>query len=164
MVPGNPCIYYGEEIAMAGSGIDENKRSGMVWSSEDETGIPRNPANSTNNRRPEQGVTEQLVDPDSLLNYYRAILELKAKHPDIYDGDVSAVEGLDKGICAIQAGDVIILHNLTDTAISIPVSALEGKTSANNLSLSGSLSPTTEAITLEQNTLTLPPYSTAVLS
>jgi len=173
MVPGSPFIYYGEEIAMAGSGIDENKRSGMFWSSEDPTGIPNNPANSTNNRTPEQGVAEQLSDPDSLLNYYIAILALKAKHQDLYDGNIAALDVENEGVCAIIAGDVVVLHNLTDSTIELSIDSInrnippptgsDRDRSAVGFSLSDYLSPN-GSVTQSGETLTLPPYSTAVLS
>jgi len=155
---------------MTGSGIDENKRSGMFWSSQDSTGIPNNPVNSTNNRTPDQGVAEQLSDPDSLLNYYRAILELKAKHRDIYDGDISKVEvdytGLVSGLCIIRTGDVIVIHNLADEDISISIMEIN-EAEGIEVSLSGYLSPTdSEVSTLhgqKHGILTLPPYSTAIL-
>jgi alpha-amylase len=157
MVPGSPFIYYGEEIAMTGTGIDENKRTAMLWSTTDPTGITRNPANSTNNRPPPEGAAEQLADKNSLLNYYRAILALKAKHPDIYDGALSAVPVDHSGLCAIRTGSVIVMHNLTDEAIEVSISDWD-------VSLSGHLSPTEAAASVTGGVLTLPPYATAVLA
>jgi len=156
MVPGSPFIYYGEEIAMTGSGIDENKRTAMLWSTTDTTGITRNPPNTTNNRPPPQGVAEQLTDRNSLLNYYRAILTLKANHPDIYDGKISKVEIENTGICAIRTGSVIVMHNLTDTVIEVSISEL-------GVSLSGFVSPTGVKVKEIRGTLTLPSYASAVL-
>jgi len=161
MVPGSPFIYYGEEIAMTGSGIDENKRTAMLWSTTDHTGITKNPTNSTNKRTPEHGVEEQLADENSLLNYYRAILEQKAKHPDIYDGEISKVETENSGVCAIRTGKVIVMHNLTDTIIELSIEELvaEGLVAK----LSGYLSPTGESVTETGGTLILPPYATVIL-
>ena len=157
MVPGSPFIYYGEEIAMTGAGIDENKRTAMLWSTTDPTGITKNPANATNNRPPPEGVVEQLVDRDSLLNYYRAILALKARHPDIYDGALSAVPVDNSGLCAIRTGSVIVMHNLTDEAIKISISDW-------GVSLSGYLSPMKGTASVKNGVLTLPPYATVVLA
>jgi glycosidase len=157
MVPGSPFIYYGEEIAMTGSGIDENKRTAMLWSTTDPTGITANPENATNDRPPPEGVAEQLADPDSLLNYYRAILALKAKHPDIYDGALSEILVENSGLCAIRTGGVIVMHNLTDETIEISISDWD-------VSLSGYLSPTEESASVTDGMLTLPPYATVVLA
>ncbi|MDR2600662.1 MAG: alpha amylase, partial [Oscillospiraceae bacterium] len=157
LAPGNPFIYYGEEIGMTGTGIDENKRTAMLWSTTDETGMTRNPAGTTNTNRPDEGVAEQLLNPDSLLNYYRAIIRLKANHQDIFDGVISKVDIENTGICAIQVGNVIVLHNLTDESIEINTNEL-GK------SLSGFVSPTGEQATVSRGVLTLPPWASAVLS
>jgi len=156
MVPGSPFIYYGEEIAMTGSGIDENKRTAMLWSTTDPTGITNNPANGTNNRPPEQGVTQQLADEHSLLNYYKAILAMKAKYPDIYDGEILKVDAENPGISAIRTGNVIVMHNLTDTTIELSISELD-------VTLTDYLSPTGESVIAVNNALTLSPFSTAIL-
>ncbi|MDR2570426.1 MAG: alpha-amylase [Oscillospiraceae bacterium] len=157
LVPGSPFIYYGEEIGMTGSGIDENKRTAMLWSATDDTGITNNPADSTNNRPPDEGVAEQLADPDSLLNYYRAVLALKAGHPDIFDGDIIKIDIDDSGICAIRTGSVIVMHNLTDENIEVSLSQLNG-------SLSGYVSPTGADVVSSSDTLIIPPYATAVVT
>lgn len=34
LMPGNPFIYYGEELGLTGSGIDQNKRLPMPWSAD----------------------------------------------------------------------------------------------------------------------------------
>jgi len=156
MIPGNPFIYYGEEIGMTGSGIDENKRSAMFWSTTDSTGIAQNPADSTNDRVPDEGVAEQLENPDSLLNYYRSIIALKALHPDIFSGEITKIDLDNIGICAIRTGSVIVMHNLTDESIEVPIVSL-------NVKLSGFVSPTGIEATETAGTLTLPPYSSVVL-
>ena len=157
MIPGNPFIYYGEEIGMTGSGIDENKRTAMFWSATDQAGITKNPVDATNDKTPEEGVAEQLTDPESLLNYYRAILALKATQPDIFSGEVTKIDVENTGICAIRTGNVIIMHNLTDSSIEISLSEI-------NVSLSGFVSPTGTDASESGGTLTLPPYASAVLS
>ena len=162
MVPGSPFIYYGEEIGMTGSGIDENKRTAMFWSATDSTGITNNPANATNNRTPDEGVAEQLADPDSLLNYYRAIIALKAKHPDIFDGAITKVNIENTGICAIRTGDVFVMHNLTENNIEIQLSEIKEIEELNAV-LSGYVSPTGVEATETGGVLTLPPYATVVL-
>jgi len=157
MIPGNPFIYYGEEIGMTGSGIDENKRTAMLWSTTDPTGKTRNPLGAEDVKPPSAGVAEQLADPDSLLNYYRAILKLKAKHPDIFDSEVIKVEVDDPGICAILTGSVIIMHNLTGDELQVPTAGL-------GVSLTGFVSPTDAAASETDGILTIPPYATVVLS
>ena len=156
MIPGSPFIYYGEEIGMTGSGIDENKRTAMLWSSSDPTGIAQNPEGAANVKPPSAGVAEQLADPDSLLNYYRAVLALKAKYPDIRDGEVVKVEMEERGLCAIRTGGVIVMHNLTGETVEAPLAGL-------GVSLGGFVSPTGEKVVEKGGVLTLGPYASAVL-
>ncbi|MCL2079698.1 MAG: alpha-amylase family glycosyl hydrolase [Oscillospiraceae bacterium] len=157
MLPGNPFIYYGEEIGMTGSGIDENKRTAMYWSSQDTEGMTRNPIGATNDRVPEFGAAEQLQDPDSLLNYYRAILVLKSFFQDIYDGEISKVAVDNKGICAIRTGSVIVMHNLTGDAARIALPEA-------GLAVGGYATATGEEASIDDDTLFIPPYSTVILT
>jgi alpha-amylase len=155
-MPGSPFIYYGEEIGMFGSGVDPNLRTGMLWSVTDASGIPNNPPGSGDVRLPEFGVAEQLDDPDSLLNYYRAILALKAEHQDIFDSIAEKVEVESRYIAAIRTGNVIVMHNLSDESVSIHNDSFM-------YSISGYVSPTGESPTANELFLTLPPYSSVVL-
>ena len=84
-LPGTPFLYYGEEIGMPnGAGDkDEEKRTPMRWTpdeafagfSEVEPWYPFSTDDS------EITVAAQDADPDSLLNWYRALLELRQTHP-----------------------------------------------------------------------------------
>ncbi|MCL2003148.1 MAG: alpha-amylase family glycosyl hydrolase [Oscillospiraceae bacterium] len=158
LVPGSPFIYYGEEIGMTGSGIDENKRTAMLWSASDPTGIPRNPAGAEQVRAPAQGVAEQLADRNSLLNYYRAVLALKARHPSLYDGEVVKIDLENQGLCAFRAGDAIVVHNLTGESAAVALGDLGG------VALGGSVSPTGASVSVKNGVLTLPPYASAILT
>ncbi len=89
--PGTPFIYYGEEIGQAGvSGLkgDLPLRSPMSWTGDATnagftTGTPFRPVApnaATNN------VQAQQADPQSLLNFYRALLKLRNTLPSIARG------------------------------------------------------------------------------
>ncbi|MDR1692949.1 MAG: alpha amylase [Oscillospiraceae bacterium] len=154
MIPGSPFIYYGEEIGMTGKGKDENKRTGMLWSATDKTGYCAGPAGAVGVTPPEAGVAEQLADPDSLLNYYRAVLELKSGYQDIMDGEVSQIKLEDIRVCAIQTGEVAVVHNVSGEEVTVP---LPGWT------LGGFVSPGGGEVAQDGEQVTLPPYSSAVL-
>jgi glycosidase len=74
-LPGNPYIYYGDEIGMLGT------RNNMVWGDYydslfvnfDETGLDT--------------VSEQLLDPDSLLQYYQRLGALRTSSLALQYGD-----------------------------------------------------------------------------
>jgi len=125
LMPGNPFIYYGEEIGMTGSGRDENKRQSMVWSVNDSTGRPSQIQNTEQRQNLKAGVAEQFDDPDSLLNHYIKVLRAKSKHPEIARGTVTAYE---TGVRQISfygteynGTTVYIVHNLSDEEIKFDI-------------------------------------------
>ncbi|MBA4175918.1 MAG: alpha-amylase [Leptothrix sp. (in: Bacteria)] len=89
--PGTPYIYYGEEIGQAGvPGLtgDPALRSPMSWTADPATGgfttgkpfRPLAPNLASNN------VQAQQADPQSLLNFYKALLKLRNTLPSIARG------------------------------------------------------------------------------
>ncbi|MEM7332589.1 MAG: alpha-amylase family glycosyl hydrolase [Chloroflexota bacterium] len=91
---GVPFIYYGEEIGMIGKKPDEDIRRPMQWQSDNirvgfTTGIPwRIPAQDYE----ERSVALQEDDPDSLLNHYKALIQLRNEHEALRVGDWQLVE------------------------------------------------------------------------
>jgi alpha-amylase len=128
LAPGNPFIYYGEELGMNGSGIDENKRLPMLWSTSDRTGIPQAPPNATQSVDGIAGVDQQRRDRASLLNHYRKILSIKAANPEIARGAATAIDVGLPGVAVLsitwQDNSVLVLHNLTPEKQVIAVADL----------------------------------------
>lgn len=102
LTPGIPIIYYGEEIGMRGVKgpgpvYDEFRREPMDWYA-DETGPGMTtwfkPANRNN--RPNDGVSveEQDDDPDSLLNYYRALTRLRNERAALRSADFRMMDAV----------------------------------------------------------------------
>jgi len=77
-LPGVPYIYYGEEIGMLGSGVDENKRTPMQWKNTAQadftTGTPWRPLNADYTTK---NVEVQQTDAESLWNNYRKLIALR---------------------------------------------------------------------------------------
>ncbi len=80
LIGGYTFTYYGEEIGMAGSGVDPNKRLGMDWGDGNVTDLP---PGVTAVEYPFPGVSEQEADPASLLNYVRMLNHQKRTMPAI---------------------------------------------------------------------------------
>jgi alpha-amylase len=119
--PGIPFLYYGEELGMTGSGIDENKRLPMLWSVTEQAGMCTPPENVTQEQRLKFGADEQQNDPDSLLSFYRMVMALRSQDPVFVNGNTAIVETADARLAAftLAAGDqaLLIAHNFSHDEI-----------------------------------------------
>lgn len=162
LAPGNPFIYYGEEIGMTGSGADPNKRLPMIWSDMDTAGQTYPPPGATQNTEGLPGVEKQLRDPASLLNHYRKILLLKARNPEIARGEMNPVATENPGIIAFNAEHngkkVYVFHNLSGES-----QILEPGLTEQGISIEGFLVAGKGKPRLSRGQLSLPPLSTTIL-
>jgi len=139
--PGVPFLYYGEEIGHIGGKPDENIRTPMQWSDEDNAGFTTAMiawrAPQPNYR--EVNVAAQTDDPDSLLSHYRRLIHVRHDHAALRIGDWREVEVEDKRIYAfLRHSDeetLLVLINLggepiSDYSLSLPEGPLsEGSAS-----------------------------------
>jgi glycosidase len=160
-MPGNPFIYYGEEIGMTGSGKDENKRGPMIWSVKNSVGIPRGPSGMDQRWDAAAGVEELLKDPSSLTRFYINALRLKHQYPLTFYGTPEELAAGDRAVAAFTVRDetsaLAVLHNLSreEKIIDVPdAKKLSGFLSAENRKVHPSIKGTV---------LRLPPYSTAIV-
>ena len=101
MLTGSVFNYYGEEIGMVGSGEDPNKRLAMYWSESDMT---MQPPGTTSIEYPYPPMEDQLEDPDSLLNYVRAVNQARLSHPSIAWG---------KNVTLLAEGNLLLMQRET---------------------------------------------------
>ncbi len=92
-LPGTPFIYYGEEIGMAGVKPDERLRTPMQWDGTAgagfTTGTPWEPLQDD---AASVHVAAQDGDPNSLLNHYRAMTQLRVSTPALATGTFVSVD------------------------------------------------------------------------
>ncbi|MGB4595187.1 MAG: alpha-amylase family glycosyl hydrolase [Anaerolineaceae bacterium] len=89
--PGMPFIYYGEEIGMLGNKPDEFLRTPMQWSDAEYAGFSTGvPWEELNRDWKETNVETQNNDPESLLNWYRQLINLRNTHPALNSGDYAS--------------------------------------------------------------------------
>lgn len=105
--PGTPMIYYGEEIGMLGTKgtgprvYDEYRREPMDWyASERGEDMTTWFTPSDRFNAPQDGISveEQDSDPDSLLNLYRDLGELRNGTPALNSGTVGKIDLSSEGI------------------------------------------------------------------
>ena len=130
---GSPVIYYGEEIGMRGSrgsaNTDANRRLAMLWGDDD---IIRDPEGTTysKDKQIDTTVAMQSEDENSLLNYYRSLINIRHKYPAIARGDYKALTGSNRnfgGFIVEYKGEKLgILHNTGTEALNVDISSLNG--------------------------------------
>lgn len=115
--PGMPFVYYGEEIGMLGSKPDEFLRTPMQWSGEANGGFSSGqPWEALNSDWADRNVDVQNGNPESLLNLYRQLINLRSAHPGLNDGGYASFSSNCRTLYATlrMSGEEIIL-----TAINI---------------------------------------------
>ncbi|MDQ0089372.1 glycosidase [Paenibacillus anaericanus] len=162
-LPGNPFIYYGEEIGMLGVKPDEGIREPMVWFTDDSAaGQTTWQASINNHGTARSSVEEQLSDPDSLLSHYRQIIRWKSSIPALRDGGIQEYTTDNASLAAyIRQSDeetVLVVHNLTgkEQTLGLALDTDLGE-------FKSILQATKPESTLTSNTLTLPAYTTVIL-
>ena len=127
---GSPFIYYGEELGMKGSrggaNTDANRRLKMEWGDGDTVGDPEGTDYAST--RVYATAAEQLGSGESLYNHYKKLIMIRKANPAICRGDYTALPFTDTklgGFTASYEGTTVaVLHNTTDSAITVDLSAV----------------------------------------
>jgi alpha-amylase len=141
--PGIPFIYYGEELGMQGRKPDEMIRTPMQWSDEKgagfTSGMPWEPINADYVLI---NVAKQTRQSNSLLQYYRKLIQLRNTHPALRVGKTyiaeTESEQLVSYLRASQEETILIIVNtddqpVTETQLSLQGSPLSGNYTATSL-------------------------------
>ncbi|WP_266156653.1 alpha-amylase family glycosyl hydrolase [Dyella silvatica] len=154
-LPGRPFIYYGEELGVPGHKPDLQLRQPLRWQR------AANAPGQTHWQGPlaaeDHGISVEAeqADPDSLWSYYSRLIHWRMQVSALRDGSVRNYAVDQAGIVAYEritaSSRVLVIHNLSGTSQTLPAKA-------NTLLLSSK-----PRIAFEQQRLSMPPYSTAVL-
>ena len=122
-LPGVPFIYYGEEIGMLGEKPDENIRRPMQWSNTYQGGFTTGiPWNNLNYNYPEYNVETELADPNSILNRYKKLIDIRNLKRSLQTGDYleawSTHNEIFSFIRAAENDTAIVVINTSDQAIT----------------------------------------------
>lgn len=122
LLPGNPFIYYGEEIGMTAPKTtnDSFYRTGMVFDSDSMPEIVVNWAECPSTKPNGGGVKQQLADKDSLLNFYKRVIQVKRQNPELARGTMTKYEGFDNSAIGAYYVDyngskLMVIHNFSPT-------------------------------------------------
>ncbi|ERJ13193.1 alpha-amylase family glycosyl hydrolase [Haloplasma contractile] len=127
MLSGNPYIYYGEEIGLKGyrsngPHYDETRRLPFIWS--DDTYNTTWFTDTVND-----GVAsaeEQLQDPNSLLNHYKELIEVRKTNEALEIGEFipySVKSGVISYLKHTDNQTLLVLHNPTNLDLSLDLDA-----------------------------------------
>lgn len=134
LLPGTSFMYYGEEIGLLGTrgdndGNDVKRRLPMIWSKDNKTGQCSFPDKTrpdlNNTKQVENGATDLLNDPDSLLNHYKKVINLRNKYSFIKTG---TFESLSSSLGLTKEHKGIMAYKITDGDDYIIVVTNFGKT------------------------------------
>lgn len=169
LMSGSSFLYYGEELGMKGSGIDENKRAAMYWSADNNAdGMCDGPEAMEDFDMKYGSLAEQEIDGNSIYNFVKQTILLRNQFPALSHGTVEVETGLmtDESICAVkktyEEESVLLVYSLAQESKTIDlakVTLLEGE-----LEISGVLLTGAEDITVEGTTVTMPPYTVLVIT
>lgn len=121
LMPGHSFVYYGEEIGMLGSGVDENKRLPMEWGETEEAKVPARYPGADYHDFEIDSVEKQLADEASLLAHYQAAIQVKNRYPELVEGTLEVVDYGQEELYALLHDDLLVLHNLSEETIEIEI-------------------------------------------
>ena len=143
LMSGSCFIYYGEEIAMPGSGNDPSKRAPMFWNDLRNDGTTNPPPDCTiPEEYPFGSLEDQIDDPNSIYNFYREAIAIRNALPVISHGVTTAEETLNVNCISAQRKtwndqQCIILMNISTEAAQVDLSAYADWNLAATLSVDG---------------------------
>ncbi|HEX2914583.1 MAG TPA: alpha-amylase family glycosyl hydrolase [Chloroflexia bacterium] len=127
-LPGLPFIYYGEEIGMQGTKDlngqgDIPQRTPLQWTADPSnagfsTGTPWTRISSESKG---VSVQDQDANPDSLLNLYRKLVQLRRTNPALSEGDFQPLSGSSSVASYLRHfgdSDILVLINMSDEAVT----------------------------------------------
>lgn len=113
-LPGNPFIYYGEELGMLGAKPDEMIRTPFLWGKESSyhTSWIADPQNTVT-----PTLQMQKGDPNSMFSCYQTLIALRKASPALTKGSYEAVDlGNDSIMAYIREAEgqrLLVIHNFS---------------------------------------------------
>jgi len=120
-LPGQPYVYYGEEIGMLGKKPDEAIREPIRWTNNGKDTHTTTWEKYRFNLDQMISVASQKEQTTSLYHQYKELISFRHSSKDILSGDIQSIE-LSEHLMAYTRGNLLIVHNLTSesTPLNIP--------------------------------------------
>ncbi|WP_429374806.1 alpha-amylase family glycosyl hydrolase [Paenibacillus sp. DS2015] len=162
-LPGNPFIYYGEEIGMLGMKPDEQIREPMSWYEEGVEGKGQTTWEESiyNVGEHTPNVELQISEKDSLLAHYREWVRWRNEIVALHDGDIQYYDTGNAQIISYTrrtlSDEVLIVHNLSDQVQRV---TLDRRVEHKYTEILRATDKNTE---INLNSLLISPYSSVIL-
>lgn len=153
-LPGQPFLYYGEEIGMMGQKPDEAIRECLNWNKKRNNG-------TTSWREPHYNlassisIEDAMQDTSSLYHHYKSLLSLRNSYASLLAGDIESLPSTNQVLAysrTVKNESLIIVHNISDSEQNYPLS---NYTVINSVSLGKKQHITNNVI---------PPFTTLILT
>lgn len=157
-LPGNPFLYYGEEIGMKGSKPDENLRSPMQWSAEAKAGFTTGtPWQTINSNFTTYNVESFNQDGSSILNHYKNLIRIRNRFPALQNGLYQKITVSNSAVFSfirtVEDQKILVLVNTSANPINnlsinaVPLTLADGNYAYTNL-----INYSSEQLTISNNT------------
>jgi glycosidase len=157
-LPGQPFVYYGEELGMRGKKPDPDLREPMRWNRTPDAAGETTWKAFTAHDGPAVSVQAQQADADSLLHFYTMLIHWRSELPALRDGAIQPLAVDNPHIAAWRLDDahshVLVVHNLSGQAQDVAL---------NDTRSHAVLLHSKPGITLKHGRLQIPAYTTAIL-
>ncbi|MGO1098923.1 alpha-amylase family glycosyl hydrolase [Priestia megaterium] len=126
-LPGNPYIYYGEEIGMTGEKPDELIREPFRWY--EGNGIGQTSWETPVYNKGGNGVSveAQTKQKDSLLNHYREMIRVRQQHEELVKGTLQSISVDSKEVVAYsrtyKGKSISVYHNISNQPVKVSIAA-----------------------------------------
>ncbi|CAN5437551.1 alpha-amylase family glycosyl hydrolase [soil metagenome] len=121
-LPGQPFLYYGEELGMGGMKPDEHIREPFPWDESNKDPLQTHWINSEySNAQHTDDLMEQLQDPSSIFNHYCLLIAVRKSNSVLTKGEIGLVNCNETSVLMFtreyQGEKILILHNLLSTDV-----------------------------------------------
>lgn len=165
-LPGNPFIYYGEEIGMRGKKPDAYIREPMLWTRENvEDGGQTRWMAARYNTDGEQSVEALQNNPASLWQHYHMLLQWRKAETALQNGAIDEYElehaKVEAYIRMDNESRVLVLHNMSAQQQTVKLAASPVYGIFDSLLFSSA--DESDQVNLDDGVLSLPAYTTVIL-
>lgn len=164
-LPGNPFLYYGEEIGMLGMKPDESIREPMPWYQNKSVVGPGQTSWETTRYNKDGAISVEgnEKDENSLLNRYRMLIQWRNEEIALRNGSIdefpTANPRLSTYVRMTQDERVLVVHNMSGESqtLTLTASSLYGTFVAIRFASEE------KGVSLKDGMLSLSPYATVIL-